>query len=385
MAQALINHKIIPWACHRADMDLDFLASKMKVNVEKLKEWESGESKPTFKQAQKLAKYLHIPFGYLFLKEAPAETVPVTDFRTIANRQQKSLSIDLKDLLNDLEQKQSWYREYIRDYFGEPVNIIGKFSSTNTPLAVATDIIAKLNLTLQDRKLARNTTELYNLLVARIERYNILVMKSGVVGSNTHRALDLEEFRGISMYDDYAPIIFINGRDVPAAQLFTLVHELAHLWIGEGGISNQPLDSQITGSNAIERLCNAVAGEVLVPQDILINHWDNGKTLDEITADLRRKIFRVSQVVIARRAYDIRLISWGDYSEFYADQAKKWKSPKSPGGNPYNTIPIRNSKTFTSAVVQRARANGILLRDAGKLLGVSPARISKLATHIGVS
>ncbi len=366
-------------------MDLYLLANKMKINVEKLKKWESGEAKPTFKQAQKLAKYLHIPFGYLFLAEAPTETIPVTDFRTIGNHQAQVLSVDLKDLLNDLVLKQSWYKEYVRDYFGDPVKVIGRFSCNDTPEKIATDITAKLNLTLQDRKLARNTKELYDLLVGRIEQYHILVMKSGVVGSNTHRTLDLDEFRGISIYDDYAPLIFINGRDVAAAQLFTLVHELAHLWIGEGGISNHPLESKVISiTNATEKLCNAVAGEVLVPQDILINHWDSSKSIDEITAKLRRNLFRVSQVVIARRACDINLISWKDYTSFYAEQVKRWKKPKGSGGNSYNTIPVRNSKTFTNAVVQQAKANGILLRDAGKLLGVSPASISKLATHIGV-
>lgn len=384
MAQALINHKIIPWAYNRAGIAPDLLASRMKIKADKFREWETGESRPTFKQARKLAKLLHIPFGYLFLTEEPDDSVPVSDFRTIGSRAAREPSADLKDLLNDLMLKQSWYREYILEHIGDPVSVIGNFTAGSPAQAIADDIKYKLKLTIEDRKQARNAKAFYNLLVERIEHFNILVMKSGIVGSNTHRPLDVNEFRGITIYDEYAPLIFINGRDAEAAQIFTLIHELAHLWIGGGGISNPSLTTRKDMlSTSTERLCNSVAAEVLVPHEELQRKWDAGKSLEEITAAFG-KLFRVSQVVVARRAYDINLITWEEYYFFYKTQEKMWNRPKRGGGNSYNTIPVRNSRTFTNAVIQHARSNRILLRDAGILLGVSPAKINNLAAHLSI-
>ena len=223
----------------------------------------------------------------------------------------------------------------------------------------------------------------------KADETGILVMRSGIVGSNTHRGLDVHEFRGFAICDDIAPVVFLNGKDAKAAQIFTLIHELAHIWVGLSGISDLSLESR-KGDIHIksECLCNAVAAEVLVPEVVFLDHWMKEKTLEENTGELAT-YFRVSSVVIARRAVDLDLINWQTYYQFYREQARLWRNQKErdkerPGGSPYRTIPVRNGRSFTEAVVRSALERKVLLRDAGRLLGLHPSNIGKLSQELGV-
>ncbi|HMM61712.1 MAG TPA: ImmA/IrrE family metallo-endopeptidase, partial [Candidatus Rifleibacterium sp.] len=96
---------------------------------------------------------------------------------------------------------------------------------------------------ISDRGEAANWESFFNILVERSEQAGIIILRSGKVGNNTHRTLDVKEFRGFVIYDELAPFIFINGADAKAAQIFTLVHELAHVWLGASGVSNNGLDT----------------------------------------------------------------------------------------------------------------------------------------------
>ncbi|SHJ05303.1 ImmA/IrrE family metallo-endopeptidase [Halodesulfovibrio aestuarii] len=384
MAEAHINHKMLNWAIQRASIDLEILSAQTKFKLDKLEQWEKGETKPTFNQAQTLAQKLRIPFGYLFLTTPPEMDPAVPDLRTIGSHVTTKLSLNLRELLMSLLMKQDWYRDYVQEHTGEPIKYIGRFNSNTPASVIANDITKTLELSIEDRKIAKSWEAYFTLLIQKIESLGILVMRSGVVGSNNQKILDIDEFRGIALFDPYAPLIFINGRDAKAAQTFTLIHELVHLWIGQSGISDPAIERPATShSKKTEQLCNEVAAEVLVPRNYLIAKWSKHLTVSDNAENLA-PFFRVSSVVIARRAYSCQLIPWKAYSDYYAMQSVKWNNKKnSSGGNYYNTLPAKNSKTFTSAVISSARANNILLRDAGKLLNIKPAKIKKLATEMG--
>lgn len=386
MAEALVNPSVLLWARDRARMEPNRLADKAHVKTDRLLRWEEGTARPTFKQAQDLARVLHIPFGFLFLPSPPKETLPIPDLRTVGNRATGWLSPDLRDVLADVLRKQDWYREYLVDQGVSPPSFIGCFSSEDSAADVAADITKTLSLTVADRNHASGWEDYLNLLIDRAEKANVWIMRSGIVGSNTHRPLDINEFRGFAICDEIVPAVFINGKDVKVAQAFTLMHELAHLWLGESGISDfsitHPSDDD---QNRIERKCNAVAAEVLVPATLLREHWNRLNPIADNAGRLST-YFRVSKVVVARRAYDLKLITWEIYDAFYQTEADRWrkKTEGDDGGNTYYTLPVRNGKRFTSAVLQSALEHTLLLRDAGKLLGLSPSKIGQFAQEAGV-
>jgi Zn-dependent peptidase ImmA (M78 family) len=268
----------------------------------------------------------------------------------------------------------------------EPLSFIGRFGLTADAKVIAEDLTKTLGLTIADREKARNWEEFLRLVIDKVEEAGIWVMRSGIVGSNTHRGLSIQEFRGAAICDDIAPVVFINGKDAKAAQTFTLMHEVAHLWIGQSGISDLSLTQAADTSNLnTERLSNAVAAEVLVPEDAFLEHWSSQDHLDQNATRLA-KFFRVSTVVIARRAFDTGLVKWADYINYYQQQAEIWKqqSNQDGGGDSYRNIPVRNGRRFTDAVLQSVSERRLLLRDAGKLLGVNPSKIDRLAQKISI-
>lgn len=385
MTTALISPVVLRWARERAQLELERLAEKAHVKAEKLLRWEQGDTKPSFKQAQDLAKALHIPFGFLFLPHPPAETLPIPDLRTIGNHAAGTISTDLRDLLADVLRKQDWYRDHLLEQGAERLPFIKRFSIDMAAKTIATDLTATLNLTLANREDAKNWEGFLNLLMEKAEAVGVWVMRSGIVGSNTHRLLDVQEFRGFAICDDIAPVVFINGKDAKAAQIFTLVHELVHLWVGQSGISDlslaQPADAH---HRRTELLCNLVAAEVLVPEIPLRARWQAREPV-ELNAAQLASFFRVSSVVIARRAFDLGLTDWRAYFAYYQRQVELWRQEKKgSGGDPYRTIPVRNGRRFTEAVVRSATERNLLLRDAGKLLGVNPSKIGRLAQEIGI-
>lgn len=384
MTAALISPAVLRWARERARLVPEQLAEITHIKPDKLRLWELGETKPTFKQAQDLAKALHIPFGFLFLPNPPEETLPIPDLRTVGDHAASSLSIDLRDLLADILRKQDWYRDHLLEQGAAPLPFVSRFGLDTRATTIAADLTATLGLAHTDREEAKNWEDFLSLLMDKAEEVGVWVMRSGIVGSNTHRILEVQEFRGFAICDDIAPLVFINGRDAKAAQIFTLVHELAHLWIGQSGISDISLAQSANEiHHRTEKLCNSVAAEVLVPQASLRERWD-GESVAQNAAWLAN-YYRVSSVVIARRALDLGLIERAAYLAYYQQQVELWRrEKKGTGGDPYRTIPVRNGRRFTKAVVNSAFARSLLLRDAGRLLGVNPSKLGRLAQEIGV-
>lgn len=384
MADALINPLILKWARSRRGLNVEELAKKLNLsNSSQILLWEKDEEKPTFIQVQKLANILHIPFGYFYLDSIPEEKLPIPDLRTIDNQQKLELSSDIYDLIKQIEFKQDWYRDYLIEEGYEALNFVGKYTVNTSASVISQDITKQLHLTIDDRKQVANWEEFLRLLIDKCEHIGIWVMRNGIVGNNTHRPLSVSEFRGFAIFDPIVPIVFLNGKDAKAAQIFTLIHELAHIWIGESGISDLSIETQIFNSHTdIEKLCNQVAAEVLVPREVFEKHWNNIGKIDKLAS-----FFRVSSVVIARRAFDLGYIDWEEFRSFYNEEKEKWKlnEKKKNGGNFNYTLPIRYGQNFTECIL-RASINGkIMLRDAGRLLGTKPSKLYKLAISLGIA
>lgn len=371
MVEAFVTRELLKWARGRERLTLERAAQLINVKPDRWDSWENGLAHPTFRQAQDIAQKFHIPFGYLFLSAPPSEELPLPDLRTVANRPPSRPSPELFDLLQDVLRKQEWYREYQEDEGASPILFIGRYSVSDDPNQIAANIRDTLGVNEEMRRKARTWEDFLRLLVRQAEDAGVLVLRSGVVGNNPHRSLDVDEFRGFAISDDLAPIVFINAQDWKTAQIFTLVHEVAHLWIGESGISN--LDYRRRSSqqqNRIDRLCDQVAAETLVPGEEFLARWLDRNTVQQ-NLDALATRYRVSQFVVLRRAYENDKLTNDEYRAYYDElQASVRPRGTQGGGDFYANLLARNGRTFTFALLEATAEGRVPYRDAARLLNI---------------
>lgn len=376
-AHALINPAMLRWARGRVGLDVSEAALATGVKPEQFQRWEQGDAQPTFRQAQHVASALHAPFGYLFLPEAPADELALPDLRTVGGAPAGTPSVDLMETVRHAMQRQDWFAEYLQEQGSEPLPFVGRFNTNSDVLTIAEDIRQVLGVDVEQGQ--RDWETYYRQLIEAAERAGVLVMRSGVVGNNTHRKLDVGEFRGFAISHSLAPVVFINSSDAPSARLFTLLHELAHIWLGSSGISNAAPGN----TRREEVVCNGVAGEFLAPSVVFGALWAaSTQDLTARVANLAQR-FHVSRLVIIRRALDMGLVDQATYSSFYRAELDAFRAMGGGGGSFYRNAATKNSARFAKAVIAEALSGRLLLRDAGKLLGVQPSKIRDFAGKLG--
>ena len=212
-------------------------------------------------------------------------------------------------------------------------------------------------------------TDALRHFIGQADALGILVMCSGVVLNNNRRHLDPDEFRGFAMTDDLAPLVFINGADTKAAQMFTLAHELAHIWLGQSAVSDA--QAAWTPDHEVERWCNKVAAELLVPLVVVREEYDRGAEL-RMEIDRLARRFKISTLVVLRRIYDAGGLTRDELREAYANELERLRSmPRGTGGDFYLTQAARVSKRFARALVVSTLEGQTLHRDAFRMLGFS--------------
>jgi Zn-dependent peptidase ImmA (M78 family)/transcriptional regulator with XRE-family HTH domain len=388
---AHINREIARWARERTGLSVEELAGQVGVTSQQITQWESGQQKPPFGRAQDLAKTLRIPFGYLFLSRPPGEEPPIPDLRSLNDRR-KPPSPDFLDLLNDVLVKHDWYVEHAKETGAEQLAFVGNYAVSAGVLRVAEDLRTVIQPDSLRAK-ASSWSDYLRLLVQSAENAGMVVMRAGIVRGNPHRRLSVAEFRGFVVNDHIAPLVFINSRDAQAAQIFTLAHELAHIWVGQSGISNPepaPAKEPTTHLERLEQFCNEVAVEFLVPADQFDQSWPTTKGDAANKAEKLARKYKVSVPVILRRARERSHISKKLFFELLqAHQEKidaldrmKESEDKSSGGNFYNTFFARNSNKLAHAVLVSSRGGSLSALDAARLLNVRATTIPKLVERI---
>lgn len=358
----------------------------MKVRIELVRDWERT-GVITFAQAQKLARVTNTPFGYLFLPEPPHETLEelgLADFRTLGDVILQPPSPDLIETVQQMQHRQAWMREDLIESGAEQLKFVGSATLQEAPETIAQQMRVILGLPDAWAGMVHTWGDALRQLRQAIEDAGILIFINGIVGNNTHRPLSVQEFRGFALCDPYAPVIFVNGVDGQAAQMFTLVHETAHLWLGVDGVSN--LDILEPSPMPVERFCNAVAAEFLVPAQQLARIWPNALDSGDAFAFTSRH-FKVSPIVAARRAKDLKHITNADYAAFYRryeDNERHSKKHRGSGGHFWNTQNVRVGRRFGSAVARAAKEGRLLYRDAYRLTGLRGQTFEAFAQSVGV-
>ncbi|GMV71871.1 MAG: ImmA/IrrE family metallo-endopeptidase [Leptolyngbya sp. PLA2] len=379
MTRVQVRPELIQWACDRAG----YGAAALSKRFPKLEAWQRGEAEPTLKQLETFALATHTPFGYFFLAEPPVEQVPIPDFRTIGNELIEQPTPNLLDTIYVCQQRQEWYREYCRMTGEQPLPFIGSVSRTDDVVATAERIRSALGFSIEERRQIGTWTEALRRFIEQADALGILVMVNGVVGSNNRRKLDPAEFRGFALSDPLAPLVFINGADTKAAQMFTLAHELVHLWLAETGLSD--VGPVTTPSHDVEIWCNRVAAELLVPLTALRREYQPHANLQEEVPRLARA-FKVSTLVILRRIHDAGGLTREQlWAEYEAELSRLRQIARSSGGDFYLTTAARVGKRFARAVVSAALEGRSSFTEAFRLLGFKKmSTFHELGVSLGV-
>ena len=379
MIRVQVNPELLSWARERAGLETDALAHRFP----KLAEWEQGSLKPTLRQIEKFATATHTPIGFLFLQEPPVESVPIPDFRTVRNKRIRRPSPDLLDMIYVCQQRQEWYRDFARSERLSVLPFVGSATLKTNVESTAAGMRHALRFDIEERRQLPTWTDALRRFIEQADEMGIMVMCSGVVLNNNYRPLDPDEFRGFALADDVAPLVFINGTDTKAAQMFTLAHELAHIWLGQSAVSDAEASQQ--SDHEVERWCNQVAAELLVPLAVLRTEYRDDSHLGAEVNRLAGR-FKVSTLVILRRVYDAGGLTRQTFQQAYQDEIERLLAiPSGSGGNFYLTQAARVSKRFARALVISTLEGQTLHRDAFRMLGFAKLEtFRKLGRNLGV-
>ncbi len=382
MTRVEISPEMLNWAVERAGMDpLDLIARFAKLPL-----WLEGEAQPTLKQLENFAKAVHVPIGYLFLPEPPDERLPIPDFRTLDGRQLARPSPNLMEMIYACQERQSWYADFARLHQEAELAFVGSATLEMPPEDVAEQIRDTLGFSVEERRDCGNWTNALRMFIRQADQTGVLVMASGVVFSNNKRSLDVDEFRGFALVDRLAPLVFINGSDSKSAQMFTLAHELAHIWLGASALSNASA-APLTGFRREEVWCNKVAAELLAPLAAVRAELHGDEALEQTLSRLARH-FKVSTLVILRRLLDAGALDRPTFNAVWRSEIQRLREIKQTsggGGDFYRTTLSRVGHRFTKALVVSTLEGQTLYRDAFRMLGVKKTKtFNNLGREAGV-
>ncbi len=384
-----ISPKVLRWARERAGMDVETLSRKVS---KRYPLWEAGEALPTVRQLDKVAKVVRVAYGSLLLSEPPNEDHLLPDLRTVGSQKLRSPSPELLDTIYQCLRCQGWYNDHLVREGYEPLGFVRSATTDSDPETVAGQIRKALSLDSEERASLKTWEEALSQLVTMAEQIGVMVMINGIVKGNTRRALDVEEFRGLAIADDHAPLVFINGKDSKSAQMFTLAHELAHIWLGQSGVSNATLRE----TKGTEAWCNKVAARTLVPTDVLVRAageiGDQIRDVAEAANTLARR-FKVSRLVVIISLREAGLISGeGFFGAYQAEVNRladlKKSVPRGFGQNSktrFRQLTRRCGYKFSRAVISSTLNGETVYTRAMRLLGIRIDDIDDYARQFGLT
>lgn len=387
--KAYITPNVLKWARESARMTEETAAAKVSVTVNKFKEWEVGTNQPTIRQAQTLAKAYKRPFALFFLPEVPRDFQPLQDFRKSGS---KNLTTSSIFIIREIQQKQAWISDVYKENQEDKLSFVGRFSLKNNIESVAKDILDTLKINPASYKSDNPIKE----WIDAAETNGIFVSRTSFI--HARLKLDSEELKGFAIAEPHAPFVFVNSDDWNAPQLFTLVHELAHIWIAETGISNEvePDIKHKDKFHPVELFCNEVAANALMPKEIVFS-------IDSTSFQTSKDVFKVSKQLgvssfaLLVRALNLNIIStptyqklkkqanidYSDYLKREAEKKAKQKEKDKQGGPNYFLLQLnRNSRLFTQTVLDAFRGGFIEPTLASNLLNVQVNKFPKLESQL---
>lgn len=376
-----IRPETLRWAMRRAGVEEVSLAKAVGIrNLDRVRDWLAGSARPTHVQTHKIARKLGVPFSALLVPPPAGEPeLPLPDFRRGESRN-RSPSAGLEAVILDALRKRDWYREY-RSRANPHV---GLFRGKDARDA-ATWAERMLGLS-SARKEAKSWSAFRSLFRDAIEaKLDVLVLLNSIVGNDTHRPLDENEFSGFALADRMAPLIFVNTRGSVARSIFTLAHELGHVLVAEDALDSDPVAEP---AESLERFCDRFAAELLMPAETFRAEWSKGAITDpaQTCHDLAER-FRVSARATLVRARELGLIDRktfaGAYEHILRSEKREDDRQTSSGGDFRRLLDTRNGKTFVKAVFEAAGTGDLTYTYAARLLNLAPGSFAEMLGRQG--
>ncbi len=387
-----VNPAIMIWARETAGLtqgeaarQLGFQDSPRSTAVEKLARIEQGQKEPTRPQLIKMAGQYRRPLLTFYLSKPPQMGKRGVDFRTLAARDRSSDEARLDALVREIRARQSMVRVMLEDEDeAETLAFVGSRRMEDGRAAVLESLQVLLGLDAADYRAQSNASLAFGLLRGKAEDAGIFVLLKGDLG-NYQTALDTAVFRGFSIADEVAPFIVINDQDAQPAWSFTLLHETVHLLLGHTGISGS------NAENEVERFCNDVAGEFLLPERelaglVLDSHSDVRQVSERITALATR--IKVSSAMVAYKAYRHGLISQTTHNQLAGLFRQAWRGERErrrarareqeSGPSYYRVRRHRLGNRMIGLTGRMVRTDSLSTSKAAQILGVKPRQVQSL-------
>jgi len=395
-----INPEILIWARESAGLSIADAAEKIGLTSsdatsasDKLAEFEAGERSPTRNQLAKIAAVYRRPLVAFYMPTPPPKGERGEDFRTHSVAVSGRENALLDALLRDIRGRQEMVRSLLEDE-DEAVRLpfVGSASIAEGVSSVVSKINEALGLSAAQEGRPGGADVLFKDLRTRCERLGVFVLLIGDLGSH-HSALTDSVFRGFAIADDFAPFVVINDQDAKAARSFTLIHELAHIWIGQSGVSGgADTEAVATPASRTEQFCNDVAGEILLPAAALARRpagleANDKETTHRIIAAIS-ETWSVSEPMVAYRLHRLGWVNSTIYRQISADYAARWRAAKAQekakaketeGGPSYYVVKQHKLGNALIGIVHRTLRDNLLSHTkAAKVLGVKTSSVEPL-------
>lgn len=377
---ALITPNVMRWSRERAYLNVGDAARLINRPVDEIEKWESGALRPSLAQARKAASVYKVALVVFYLDSPPLTTAPVLkDFRARDGGVYAEWSPELYSLISEYGEKQKWLSEFLSENSGKPLLMGSSKDLRLRPEVLAALIRKKIGFTLEQQMECRDPLKAFNSWIQAIEEFGINVCRRG--------GAEIGEVRGFALYDEYAPFIYVNADDSYAGRLFTLIHELVHIWIKAPGVSNGTVPEMSTDEGKVEVFCNAVAANILIEESLLLRYWNERNSERDIAFNISRiaKEFSVSEEVVARFLLKHKRILKTDYESLRSFYVERWEKSKKArkGFLEYGRkMVLANGRYFTGIVLDgyaKGKLSGI---GASRLLNVKISNFSKLKEYL---
>ena len=388
-----LNPQILTWARDTAGLSVDeaaqalgFKDARDRTAATRLEAMEAGQEEPTRSVLLKMARVYHRSLLVFYLSEPPRKGDRGQDFRRAPGVKPSEFDPTLDALVRNVRGRQGIVKDLLEQIEPRKVDYVASVTMDIPATELAHRITARLGFSLAEFRRQATAQAAFGYLREKVEASGTFVLLLGNLGSYQTN-IPTGVFRGYAIADPVAPLIVVNDQDAPVAWAFTTLHELAHIWLGETGISDGSVATQV------ERYCNSAAGEVLLPEHEMnelrsLSHASAQETIREVARfAAKRKISRAMVAYKLLRVNVIKRTRWQELDKHYKDEwitAKGGSKDENVGGPSFYVVRRHRLGHALVGLVKNSLAEGFLTHTkAGQVLGVQPRNVDPLIDTAG--